>query len=144
MVSYTITLAPGCTLSPFIAALECLWENHESPLSIQQRWENGDTYRITVLCEDNTVASLSAALRQQCKALSCDFSAGPALHHLAAISVIGSGFRQSKELMAKAVRAVESRIVYHDQQDNCLTLVVVEDKLAAEIQRLHAVLVEEK
>lgn len=140
LVTFTIGLRPGSRFSPLVAALESLWLNNESPLSIQQFWENDEVYSIKVICDSATSEQLKEALSEQCRRYECSLLASSELSNLATISVVGHGFRQSRELVATVHNCIDCKPYYCDQQDHCLTIVIEACYLEAHVKRLHTAL----
>jgi aspartate kinase len=117
-------------------ALEWLWEQGEAPLVSQQGVDPGGNATLTTLIKTTLVDGYLAAI-----------GAGPGAFALtrrqdglAAISVVGQGFRQSPETVRAALFALGGAPRLFDASDRVLTVCVPEAALTTTLSSLHRAL----
>ncbi|MCB9229717.1 MAG: aspartate kinase [Deltaproteobacteria bacterium] len=119
--------------------LEWLWKREESPL-ISNFYRDHSAFRMTLLFHEKFADDACDLLRKSEAAESCpDSSSGISLHRgCAAVSLIGSGFRQHPLSVRQADDVTEHFCLFRDLQDRSLNFVIPADKLSETLEKFHS------
>lgn len=116
-----------------------LWQQGCAPLINNQTLREDTTLRLQLLIPESLLDRLSAQVDQM-----QGVALFPMLRDIASISVVGEGFFQSPETVAKMLDACPNPVIFSETRNNCVTICTKSFDQDATIRALHTILFQDK
>ena len=137
-LTMVVTRTGGMSRHGLLAhALAWLWQHGESPtLNVQTLTDDGRV-EITQMIKSGLVNDYLSALKSHASDQGGSVDLMRRKEHLATVSVVGQGFKQSPELVGKALSSIEGSVLHCDVSNTVICLGIAEDQLGSVVKRLH-------